>query len=259
MEIQVDPDWWKHLFDEVYLITDARTVCNDEMTCREIDVVMEILGIDPDDDILDLCGGHGRHSIELSRRSFGRCTVFDYSDTLLRIGEENARRENVPIRFVQGDARKTLLPGQSFDHILIMGNSLGYLPDNHADLQILSECHRLLKPGGKLLLDVTDGRSIREKFIPVSWHEIGDTVICRNRELDTNCMRAREMVMNKKTGLIRDKTYSIRFYAKDSLTALLQEAGFTDIVIRAMNHSLVRSEDVGCMNYRLIVSARKPN
>jgi hypothetical protein len=26
MSIKVDPDWWKTLFDEVYLLTDARSV-----------------------------------------------------------------------------------------------------------------------------------------------------------------------------------------------------------------------------------------
>jgi hypothetical protein len=29
MTIQVDDNWWKDLFDEVYLITDARSVCDD--------------------------------------------------------------------------------------------------------------------------------------------------------------------------------------------------------------------------------------
>ena len=39
MAIVVDPDWWKKLFDEVYLITDARSVCDKVLTCREVDVI----------------------------------------------------------------------------------------------------------------------------------------------------------------------------------------------------------------------------
>jgi len=34
MTITVKPDWWKAIFDEVYLLTDARSVCNDEITQR---------------------------------------------------------------------------------------------------------------------------------------------------------------------------------------------------------------------------------
>jgi len=258
MGIQVDPDWWKHLFDEVYLITDARTVCNEETTRREIGFFTKLLAMRPEDEILDLCGGHGRHSIELSRRKFNRCTVFDYSEKLLKIGAENADRENITVRFIQGDARDTKLPDGAYNHVMILGNSLGYISDDHADLQIFKESYRLLKPGGNLLVDVTDGRIIRKKFIPASWHEIDDTVICRKRELDANCVRAREMVISKQKGLIRDKTYLIRFYEPDSLAALLEKAGFANIVIRAMDQTLTHCEDLGCMNYRLIVSAKKP-
>lgn len=38
-----NPDWWKTIFDEIYLITDARTVCDDELTCREVDFLEEVL------------------------------------------------------------------------------------------------------------------------------------------------------------------------------------------------------------------------
>jgi D-alanine-D-alanine ligase len=67
----------------------------------------------PDDRILDLCGGHGRHALELCRRGFHDCTVLDYSQPLLDIGAETPP-SNMPVRFVQGDARHTaLLPRPS--------------------------------------------------------------------------------------------------------------------------------------------------
>ena len=83
MMIRVEPHWWKGIFDEVYLLTDARSVCNDEITQREVDLVCELLPIRPEQRILDLCGGHGRHSIALCRRGFHRCTLLDYSGPLL--------------------------------------------------------------------------------------------------------------------------------------------------------------------------------
>ena len=42
--MKVDSDWWKTLFDETYLITDARSVCDEKLTCREVDFVEYILG-----------------------------------------------------------------------------------------------------------------------------------------------------------------------------------------------------------------------
>ena len=61
MSFDVSPNWWKSLFDELYLLTDARTIADDELTRREVDVLCELLPLKYDDRILDLCGGQGRH------------------------------------------------------------------------------------------------------------------------------------------------------------------------------------------------------
>ena len=67
MPIEVDPDWWKTLFDDIYLMTDARSVDDESLTRLEVDVVCELLPMAAGHKILDLCGGHGRHSIELCK------------------------------------------------------------------------------------------------------------------------------------------------------------------------------------------------
>jgi len=65
--IRVEHDWWKTLFDEVYLMTDAPFVCNPALTKCEVDVIEEILRLQPAARILDVCGGQGRHALELAR------------------------------------------------------------------------------------------------------------------------------------------------------------------------------------------------
>jgi len=260
MTIHVNPDWWKTLFDEVYLVTDARTVDNDETTRREIDVFSRFLPMAPEDRILDLCGGHGRHTIELCRRGYRHCTVLDYSKTLLRVGANNAERLNYPIRFIQGDARQTQLESGFFDHVLLLGNSLGYITDPDADLLILKESQRLLKPGGWLLLDVTDGTAVREGLAHKAWHEIGeDVVVCRQREIRDNCVCAREMVLSKEQGMIRDATYCIRLYGAQDLAQLVDRAGFRDVSVHTMNATQNPRIDLGCMNHRLLAVARRPS
>jgi len=87
--------------------------------------------------------------------------------------------------FVRADARSTGLPAESFDHAFIMGNSLGYIQEPGSDSQILTEANRLLRLGGWLLVDVTDGAAVKESFNPIAWHEIGtDIVVCRERNLE---------------------------------------------------------------------------
>ena len=256
MSIHVKKDWWKTLFDDIYLITDARSVGDDDITRREVDLICELLALDPQHRILDLCGGQGRHTFELCARGFGGCTLFDYSQTLVDLARQRAEKENIPIKILQGDARVTGLPGGSFDAVCIMGNSLGYISDSDADSLILREAGRVLATGGKILIDVADGDFIRESFRPAAWHEIGDdTVICRQRELHRKYLNTREMVLSKKKGMVRDESYSIRLYDKTSLHNLVEEAGFSDIEI-IKNFSVHQLKgDYGFMNNRMIAVA----
>lgn len=257
MSFTVNPDWWKSLFDEIYLLTDARSVDNSEVTQREIDVVCSLLPLQPEHAILDLCGGHGRHSLELHRRGFGDCTVLDYSDALLDHGRQMAEGNGCTVRFVQGDAAQTKLPGGSYDHVMILGNSLGYLPESSDDLRIMKEARRLLKPQGHLLLDITDGVVVRERFQPNAWHEIAkDIVVCRQRELEEDAVRVREVVMCKERGLIRDQTYAIRTYAPKQLESLVKAAGFAEVTIHRNFSPQQQRGDYGFMNHRLLLTAR---
>jgi D-alanine-D-alanine ligase len=259
MSIEVDPDWWKTLFDDVYLLTDARSVGDDSLTRLEVDVVCELLPIGAGHKILDLCGGHGRHSFELCKRGFEGCTLLDYSQSLIAKAKARAQENNYPLKVVRCDARQIDFSPDHFDHVLIMGNSLGYIQQPDADRKIISEAFRVLKPGGWLLVDVTDGTAVQKSFNPDAWHEVGeDTVVCRQRELRGNAVRARELVLSKNDGLIRDRTYAVRLYEPESLASLLETNGFRPVKIHT-DFSPHRFEgDYGFMNRRMLGIGQKP-
>ncbi|MDJ0914065.1 MAG: class I SAM-dependent methyltransferase [Desulfobacterales bacterium] len=259
MTICVDPDWWQTLFDETYLTTDARSVCNEELTRREVDVFCKLIPLRIEHSILDLCGGHGRHTMELCRRGYGHCTVLDFSEPLLKIGAQCAQKHNYQVNFIQADARETRLKSERFDHVLILGNSLGYVPDQVSDQRILREAYRLLKSQGWLLVDVTDGQAVKAHFTPNAWHEINsDVVVCRHREICNNIVYAREMVLNKQCGLIRDKTYCIRMYEPQTVGPLIENSGFENVTVHTRFSPQQCQGDVGFMNHRMITTAQKP-
>jgi D-alanine-D-alanine ligase len=259
MSIRVDPEWWKTMFDDVYLLTDARSVCDEGITRREVDLICELLPIRPGDKILDLCGGHGRHSLELCARGITQCTLLDYSQYLIDYARSCAAECNFRMDFVQGDARSTGLPEETFDHVLIMGNSLGYIQEPTADRQILSEAMRVLRSDGWLLIDVTDGAAIKEAFNPTAWHEIGsDIVVCRHRNLEEDTLYSREMVVSKEKGLIRDCTYCLRLYEPQNVGALLKEIGFTRVNVHTNFSPHDGTGDYGFMNRRILGIGQKP-
>lgn len=58
-------------------------------------------------------------------------------------------RKHCPGTFLAGDARKLELPDRRFDQVLIFG-LLHHLPDDDVRA-VLSECRRVLEPGGRIL------------------------------------------------------------------------------------------------------------
>jgi len=258
MSIKVDDNWWQALFDEVYLMTDARSVCDEKLTRQEVDFLVATLDLDKSASILDLCGGHGRHSLELSRRGFKNVTVLDYSRYLIELGKERAKEEKLNTVFVQGDARNTGLPGQSFQFIIIMASSFGYFANEEENKKILNEAFCLLMSKGTLLLDLPDRDYVLRNFKPFSCHKINeDIMVSRERELVGDLICSRETVTSKRGSYIRDRTYCTRLYSPEKISGLLNSAGFASITCQGNFMNREAEGDYGCMTNRMIVTAKK--
>jgi len=258
MTIQVHKNWWKHLFDEVYLQTDARSVCNDDLTVQEVDFLEKKLNLNKSWFILDLCGGQGRHALELSRRGFSRVTTLDYSVYLTRFGKQLAQKEHLNTFFIRGDARYTGLSSEGFQVIIIMGGSFGYFVQEEENKKILNEAFRLLVPAGRLLLDIPDRNYVLRNFKPFSSHRVrNDIEVSRARELGQNIIYCWERVNSVSKGLIREKTYCTRLYSPQKISGLLNDVGFSNIICK--NEFMCRDSegDYGTLTSRMIVKAEK--
>jgi len=255
---KIDPDWWKRIFDETYLITDARSVCDEELTCREVTFLEQVLGLNRSWPILDLCCGQGRHSLELSRKGFQDVTALDYSEFLIDLGKAKAEDEGLNTLFVRNDARDTGLPDQRFRVVIIMASSFGYFSDEENNEKILKDTFRLLMQEGLLLLDLPNRDFVLKNFSPRSWHEAdGDIVVCRQRHLDNGIIYSREMVISKTSGLIRDEIYCTRLYSEKEITNMLESVGFSSVKIQKDFVSHDKEGDYGTMTNRMIVIAHK--
>jgi len=258
--IYVAPDFWKTLFDDVYLITDAPFVENPALTQREVDVVANLLHLHPSDRILDLCGGQGRHSIELARQGYRHVIALDYAPFLLKRGHQTATEANLLVGFCRGDARVLPLSDACVDVVLLMANSFGYFANADEDQEILREVARILAPGGRFLLDLTDYHHVRQHFRPDSWHEAtDDIVVCWQREWDGDVIRVREMVLSKTSGLLRDRGYAERLYQPAQLCELLQLAGLKNFQVHpdALVHDPDANTDYGLATHRMIITVTK--
>jgi D-alanine-D-alanine ligase len=259
LEDHVQPDWWRNIFNYLYLKTDADVVDDLNITRKEVDLFSEILNLTTDDTILDLCCGQGRHSLEVNKRGF-KVEGLDRSRYLIQKAKASAKKENLSVKFKEGDARKLPFPPDSFEVVMMLGNSFGYFETVQDDLRILKEIFRVLKPWGRLLLDVTDGQYLREKFQARSWEWIDKRLfVCRERSLSADRQRliSREVITDVTKGVIADQFYAERLYTKDDLLTLLKEAGFSDGVIHGeIATDSMRNQDLGMMEKRIVITGK---
>jgi len=262
LESHLPPEWWRELFDSLYLRTDGDVVENDANTAREVDMLVQATGVAPGDKILDLCCGQGRHALELARRGFEHVTGIDRSRYLVRLARRRAGKSGLNVVFREGDARNIRLRESSIDCVCVMGNSFGYFDTEDDDVRVLESIKRVLRSGGNLVLDLADGDWVRAHFERRSWEWIDENhFVCRERSLanDGDRLVSREVVVHAERGVIADQFYAERLYSRERIGALLERVGF-----RAMRtHGYLeaesdRGQDLGMMSRRIFLSAEAP-
>jgi len=259
LEAHVRKDWWQTLFNSLYLKTDADLLDDKELTRKEVDLFVSILGMAPEDKILDLCCGQGRHVIELARRGFSNVEGYDRSQYLIRKARKRAKRENFHIRFREGDARKLPYPFDTFDIVTILGSSFGFFDSTCDDRKVIEEVFKVLKPNGKIFIDISDGDYIKKNFQPRSWEWLDRKhFVCRERVLSSDGERliCRELIGHIDKGIIVDQFYAERLYNKESLFELLMTSGFRCPTFHTTFSSIsAGTQDPGMMEQRIMLSA----
>jgi D-alanine-D-alanine ligase len=259
LEEHVHPEWWRYIFNAMYLKTDGDLVDDRRLTKQEVDAFARMLNLSAQDKVLDLCCGHGRHTLELARRGF-HVEGLDRSHYLISKARAAAKKESLTINFREGDARDLRYAADTFDVVQILGNSFGYFDTMQDDLRVLREVFRVLKPWGRLLIDIADGDFLLHNYQARSWEWVEKNLfVCRERSLslDGQSLISREIITHVDDGVLADQFYSERLYTPDSLTRLLTEAGFSEIT----NHGTLtsnsqRNQDLGMMERRIITTAQ---
>ncbi|KAF9131728.1 hypothetical protein BGX30_012982, partial [Mortierella sp. GBA39] len=187
------------------------------------------------------------------------------------------------IQFTIGDCRSIPFSDSTFDLVLVMGNSFGYFSNDKDDENLLTQIHRVLRPGGVVVLDITDGAYQRENYSPRGWEWVDDEMlVCRERWLSEDKKRlvCREVVVKTAQGVIRDQFYQERLYDSGEMGEVLRAAGLKrvdqeevsedqkgqgpedhqvhDLEIKTGKEMSQRGEDLGMMDQRKFVVAVKP-
>lgn len=213
-------EWFKDSFGEDYLLVYRHRTLEDAE--NEVDSIVKWLKLTPEDLILDLCCGTGRHSIALARRGY-RVTGLDLSESLLSCAAKFSK--GLPVRFVQGDMRSLPFSEGMFDVVLNLFTSFGYFVEDQDNERVLAEISRVLKPGGRFLIDFLNRPAVVQGLVPVSEREEEGIKIREERWIEGDVVCKRIFLSDDRGS--RQYEERVKMYARDQMEQMMRRAGLT--------------------------------
>lgn len=177
-----DKEWWQNFFDDEWkrFSFDAHP---QELTQKQVDFIIQALNLKPDDQILDLCCGIGRHALELSRRGFAQVTGQDITQTYLDIAATQAKKEGLATEFLNSDMRR--IPGYGkLDAIYSWHTSFGYFEDERENEKVIDAIGGALRQGGRFLLDTNNRDWVIRHFAAQTWDGEAPNYILESNHFD---------------------------------------------------------------------------
>ncbi len=194
-----------------------------ERAAKESAFVASALELKPGASVLDLCCGQGRHSVQLAKRGL-KVTGLDLNPAYLELAQQAATASKVEIATIAADMRE--IPYENtFDAIVNMYSSFGYLESEDEDLKVLESAGKALKAGGRLMLDMLNREWAIDNYIQNDWHTGADgTLYIERRDLDLAASRMHvHFIVVDPNGSRRESIgHNIRLYTLTEMTRLLE-------------------------------------
>jgi SAM-dependent methyltransferase len=183
--------------------------------------------------VLDMTCGTGSQVFYLKKYGY-EVTGADFSPALLDIAREKARKEQVDVRFVDGDVR-TLKVGQ-FDAVITIFNAVGHLTKSDFE-KALQNIRDNLKEGGLYVFDIfnleamTDSvvrdlaMDVRKTVEDTQLHAIQTSILDREKGRLTSYDH---LTIQKGSAPIKEykSQFTLQIYTAQELREILSRNGF---------------------------------
>lgn len=214
--------WYEESFGEDYLrVYNYR---DEQGAAHEVHEMISWLKLEPGAKVLDLCCGMGRHSLSLAEKGYD-VTGMDLSDVLLKEAQNEEGAENV--NWVQGDMRELPFADGEFDAVVNLFTSFGYFKEDREHLRVLQEIRRVLRPGGRYIIDFMNPPHVERHLKPFTEREEEGLKIEERRKIEDGYVKKHITIIpeNKQDGgEPREYDERVKLYTLDEFTCLLAEA-----------------------------------
>jgi ubiquinone/menaquinone biosynthesis C-methylase UbiE len=217
---------WDAFFSDFYLRAYADETRDAEAETQAL-AAARLAGCEPGADVLDVPCGFGRHTIALARAGY-RAVGVDRSAPLLEEARKRAGNGRWP-KLTRADYRELPFAEASFDAALNLFTSLGYLGDEQ-DTKALAAIRRVLRPGGRLVLETMHRDRLIEVWSENDWRLMGEgRLLLEQRTFDpvTGVSQSTQTLIDG-SGERDSRTFSVRVYTATELLAMIERAGYAD-------------------------------
>lgn len=208
-------EWYEHWFGETYLDLYPH---RDDADAERIVALLSGRGwVAAGDLVLDLACGAGRHLPALASRG-ARVLGFDLSLSLLRAAQRRSASG-----LVRGDMRALAFRPAAFDLVANLFTSFGYFERDDDHRAVLAEVARVLRPGGRFVLDFLNAEAVRRGLVRRDSRQVGGRRIVQERRLSDDGRFVVKTIALEGEG--RHFMERVRLYERADLERMLLETG----------------------------------
>jgi ubiquinone/menaquinone biosynthesis C-methylase UbiE len=242
-------EWYETSFGEDYLIVYKHRDFGGAR--REVERMIGWLNLPPGAKVLDLCCGMGRHSLALSEAGY-EVTGVDLSEALLR--EARAQTGSGQVTWIRSDMRELPLEG-GFDAVVNLFTSFGYFEEDEEQIRVLREIGRMLKPGGKFIIDFLNPAHVIRNLVPHSTREDKDNLIDEQRRIEDGYVKKDIVLTSKSDGTPRQYHERVKLYSLEQFQSMITRAG---LLVEAVHGSYDEGPYSAETSTRMIFRGIKP-
>ncbi len=219
-------DWYRYYAPRRLAdLTSERIAADCAAAEADIDALLARIALAPDDRILEVGCGWGRHSLALARRGFSRVCSIDIAPEPLTIARALADERGLRCDLRQQDFLE-VHDGPYAAILSLYDRSVCGFPSEEADAASLRQLASLLDPGGRLVFGINDW----PLHLPEprrDWRETPDGVELLEVLVDRVAMTCTDhTTLIRPDGRRQEYTLTRRHYFLPELRRLLADAGF---------------------------------
>jgi len=206
--------------DYLYFYSPHLETVSDTQT----ETIWRLLDLEPGMQVLDLACGPGRIANRLAERG-ARVTALDATPLFLEHARRDAAQRGVEVDYVAGDMRSLPWPNARFERVISWFTSFGYFGDED-NQTVLAEAHRVLRPGGRLLIENNNLAELLPRWLPAVVVERDENFMIDRSTFEPTTGRAVTERTCVRDGQVRRFRFEVRMFIGVELKAWLRAAGF---------------------------------